>query len=431
MKILILTYEFPPNTAVGAFRTWSWYKYLGEENDEITVVTRKWNGVIKSKEDYEKLDEGDVQIEINGKHKIYYVPYAKQTLRDRLRQKGCVFCLLFSKLLTLIQLFTIWLFSFGDEKIMIYKKARKLLKEENYDLIITSGEPFILFKYAFDLSKEFQVPYILDYRDAWHSSERHQFRKSYLYKLNFKFQRFFEKKYLLNSLFFITVSDLLKQQIVDDFRYSKGVVIRNGVDLQVINNSLKSDKYDGKFVISYSGTIYDRHDFCLFTNGLEQILSEGYQDLLILFIGVQLRPSKHSKKIFDLKRLYPNQIEVLDSMPQSELFSILKASQILLKFTVTETSPDAQSGKMYDYFAVKKPILHVIGGEAKDRSMFPNAKIEHFVRSQQEVRIKIEELYKIWKMNGDLTTEISDENIDSISRAGNAKILRNIIDERL
>jgi hypothetical protein len=27
--------------------------------------------------------------------------------------------------------------------------------------------------------------------------------------------------------------------------------------------------------------------------------------------------------------------------------------------------------------------------------MFPNAKIEHFVRSQQEVRIKIEELYKI------------------------------------
>jgi hypothetical protein len=63
--------------------------------------------------------------------------------------------------------------------------------------------------------------------------------------------------------------------------------------------------------------------------------------------------------------------------------------------------------------------------------MFPNAKIEHFVRSQQEVRIKIEELYKIWKMNGDLTTEISDENIDSISRAGNAKILRNIIDERL
>jgi hypothetical protein len=42
------------------------------------------------------------------------------------------------------------LFSFGDEKIMIYKKARKLLKEENYDLIITSGEPFILFKIMID-----------------------------------------------------------------------------------------------------------------------------------------------------------------------------------------------------------------------------------------------------------------------------------------
>ena len=42
-KVLLLAYDFPPYTAIGAARPNSWYKHLHENGIYPTVVTRHWD----------------------------------------------------------------------------------------------------------------------------------------------------------------------------------------------------------------------------------------------------------------------------------------------------------------------------------------------------------------------------------------------------
>ena len=54
-----------------------------------------------------------------------------------------------------------------DVKREIYLKAKELCRKKSFDLILVTGEPFILFKYGHKISKEFGIPWIADYRDVW------------------------------------------------------------------------------------------------------------------------------------------------------------------------------------------------------------------------------------------------------------------------
>ena len=52
-------------------------------------------------------------------------------------------------------------------KIELYRAAKKYLTQNDVDAIIATGDPFILFKYASQLSEKYSIPWIADYRDTW------------------------------------------------------------------------------------------------------------------------------------------------------------------------------------------------------------------------------------------------------------------------
>jgi glycosyltransferase involved in cell wall biosynthesis len=423
MKILIITYEFPPNVAVGAFRPYSWYKYLGDTNDEITVVTRKWSGTVTNASDYSKTDVGDCSLVENGKNRIFYVPYKKATYRDKLIKKKGKIIGKVRQLLTFIQLFTIWNFGLGDEKKFIYKFSKELLKKEKFDLIIATGEPFILFKYAFDLSSKYKIPYILDYRDAWFSGERHKMNKSKIASIIRNFQFRFEKKYIENALCFTSVSDLLTNDIANDFPNSKKIIVKNGVDLEVISNVKEYPDVVNDFIISYTGTIYNGHNVSIFLAAFLKLMKKN-PNVKLKFIGISLRPSKHFEQIRMLAGEYPSNIEIIQSLPQNEVFRWMKSSQILLKFSMRTTSMTAQSVKMYEYFAFQKPVLHILSENAEENNLLREKKVQFFAKTESEIEDILLSMYNKWSENGSLKTHVKDDDLKEFSRKEIAKKFR-------
>lgn len=430
MKILILAYEFPPNVSVGAYRAASFLKYLGTEQDELTVVTRKWSTTIQTAVDYSKVDDlGVVEEYCSEKQRIIYVPYRAQTLRDKLVGKPNFILSLIRKVISLTQLFSIWNTGLGDEKRFLFNHASKLMLKEKYDLVIATGEPFVLFKYAYLLNKKFNVPYILDYRDAWYSGERHKMNKSKVAAFVRNFQKRYEQKYLSKALLFSTVSEVLYEDIKRDFPFSSGIIIKNGVDLSALESIETFPMSEHLFTICYAGTVYDGHNVVLFLNALEKLFSIDADCVKVKFVGISLRPSKHMKLIEDFCKRFPLNAEILPPQPQNEVFRWLKSSQVLLKFSMRTTSKTAQSGKMYEYFAFKKPILHILNENAEQNDLLINKRVQFFAKTQQEVDDALMSLYHSWLPGSFLKTEVDDSDLEVFSRKGLAQNFRREIDK--
>lgn len=427
MKILILAYETPPNITVGSFRPYAWYKYLGSENLHVTLITRKWRKNANAN-NYGLSDPEGIETIIGEKNTLIRVPYTKPILRDKIHAKEnkSNLQLLFQKFLTLLQTLTIWFLPLLDDKRFLYDAAWKILSKEKFDLIIATGEPYILFKYAYDLSLEFNIPYALDYRDAWFSNERNKVEKNIILKLLNSYRKIFEKKYLKYSDFFITVSSQLKEDIEKDFPFSRGFIIKNGVDCEKLR-AVKPKKSNDKFTITYAGHLYKQHNLDAFLKSIEKFITEISDNILVKFIGITFRACPHIKLINSFLNKYPQNIKILDPIPQEEVFSYLKASSCLLKFTWQKNSSNAQSGKMYEYLCLKKPILHILSCNANENQLLKNYEVQYYANNEAEIYNQLNKLYNLWLVNHDLTIDIDNNDINQFCVEENTKKLNQLI----
>ena len=85
----------------------------------------------------------------------------------------------------------------------IYLKAKELCRKKSFDLILVTGEPFILFKYGHKISKEFGIPWIADYRDVWTTLK---FQNTIQWIINRTIFRYFESKYISNAQLITTAA---------------------------------------------------------------------------------------------------------------------------------------------------------------------------------------------------------------------------------
>ncbi|MFQ3579049.1 MAG: hypothetical protein SNJ71_02780, partial [Bacteroidales bacterium] len=180
-KVLILAYDFPPYVSVGGLRPFAWYKYLKSYDIYPIVVTRQWNNLHGNNLDYIIPSQSkDVIIENTEYGTIIKTPY-KPTLSNSLLLKyGEKKAKFIRKLITgYFEIFQ-WFFLHVGSKKNIYIYAKQYLKNNKVDVIIATGEPFILFKYASTLSRLYSIPWIADYRDPWSSGL--EYSKNYFLK---------------------------------------------------------------------------------------------------------------------------------------------------------------------------------------------------------------------------------------------------------
>lgn len=266
-KIIILAYDFPPVSSVGAQRPYSWFKYFKKQGLYPIVITRNW-----------EKESNKIEHENNQLGEIYYSPY-KVNLRDTIsikygKRKFILIRKFLSTAITITQYFTKIL----DSKYTIFKTAEDVIKTSKIDYILATGEPFILFKYAHILSKKYNIPWFADYRDDWIFNHT-RINKGFIEKVFRKYEAFFEKKYLSNVKGIISVSNYLVKNISYRVNSKNYINIENGVDLDYIYNGSQILNQNN-FNIVYTGILYDCSYIEIFFKGFSKFISAVKKKIL-------------------------------------------------------------------------------------------------------------------------------------------------------
>jgi hypothetical protein len=361
MKVLILAYDFPPLISIGGQRPYSWYKYLPANGIEVTVVTRKWSEAINSPMDYVKPSGGNnTEVEKSEYGTIYRTVFNpnfrdKILLRYGLNRFGII-----RKLISYLLGYLEFLFLSFDAKRNIYSEARKFLATNDVDVIVATGEPFILFKYASLLSREYNIPWIADYRDGW-TNNQGGYKSSFLFRLQTSFYKILEQKYLASASLVTTPA----QEYATELK--KILPLKN---IQVCYNGYDNDAFDGtqlpgpsleKFTIAYAGTIYPFQKLEIFLDGVWGfLLNRDLDDFKIVFYGA-LYNEDLKKRILLYKPELEKYIEFTPRIPYKKVIEEMSKAQILL--LLSAKNANWLTTKLFDYLALKRTILLVENDE--------------------------------------------------------------------
>ena len=105
-----------------------------------------------------------------------------------------------------------------DQHKGLYREAYDYL-EKNKDVktIITTGEPFVLFKHGYRLKQKFELKWIADYRDGWYLNHVSLLQKGMIIKLMRKWEYLIEKRICRQADMIVTVDPQMAGRL-GDFR---------------------------------------------------------------------------------------------------------------------------------------------------------------------------------------------------------------------
>ena len=178
-KVLIITYYWPPGSGPGVQRWLKFCKYLPEFNWEPIVITVK-NG------SYPNTDES-LENDIPKSLKVFKTktlePFAVYNLLRGKKGKSVEVAMAsvqgqpstFAKFSNYVRSnYFIPDARIGWNKYAL-KEAKKVIKKEKPDLVITTGPPHSTHLIGLKLRKEFNIKWLADFRDPWTTIYYNQF----------------------------------------------------------------------------------------------------------------------------------------------------------------------------------------------------------------------------------------------------------------
>lgn len=355
MKVVIITYYWPPAGGSGVQRWLKFVKYFQEFGIEPIVYT-------VDKANYPKEDTTLLK-EIPENVTILKQPIWEPTdvffWKRKNQQKTGVSNASKGGFLSFIR----GNFFIPDPKVFWVNKSVRFLQnyivENKIEAIISTGPPHSMHLIAQKLRFNNSLKWIADFRDPW---------TNLYYNEDFKQRNFAKNKnkkletaVLKNADCILTVSNVLKKEFE---KTAKNVaVIPNGFDVETF--AVKSLKLDDEFSISYIGLLPKQSNpKVLFKvlNALCKNNSSFSGDLKINFIG---DISEEVKKEISANNLM-EKVAFKGYVSHQEAIEYQKKSQVLLLLIPNvKESKGILTGKLFEYMTAKRPIL-AIGPEQGD-----------------------------------------------------------------
>lgn len=358
-KALILAYDFPPFNSIGGQRPYAWLKYFREFGLDPIVVTRHWDREIKGPDDCNLPSfKTNITEETSSFGKVIRAPFYP-SLRDQLISRNDIPSVLLRKTLSVWQLLTEHYLPSSDNKRPILEAARNYLKKNEVDIIIACGEPFVLFRYASELSKEFSTPWVGDYRDGWSTNYRWDDAKFYGL-IQKSVQQSVEKRVVASAKLLTTAAPSFSKRL-------STLTGRKFEEIPVVYNGYFEEKFTGlekiplkqKFSISHAGTLYYFQRVETFLNGLNLFLDKNPSaEITVTFYGLNFYPSQINRIKAAAGKA---NVSFVDKLSHEDMLIALASSQIQLLLATPEKHQIY--AKIFDYLATGRPILMVENDE--------------------------------------------------------------------
>ncbi len=360
-KILILAYDYPPYVSVGGLRPYSWFKYMHEFGIFPVVVTRQWNNRHGNHLDYiAQSDSAETIIEESDTGIIIRTPYIPNISNRLLLKYGESRFSIFRKSISALFEYGQFPFLIGP-KVNLYFEADKYLKKNKVDVIIATGDPFILFKYASILSRKYNIPWIADYRDPW-SQDKSRLRSG----VPQIWDAFFEKKYMSNVSAITTVTDFFQRQISTLLPDKPFYIVPNGYNQEALEKVKGIEQSKEKLKVAVVGTIYEWHpieSFLRVSSNFVSKLSEPVK-FEINFYGTNIESKIRNLIETKYQNLKPV-VNMIPKIPNEQLLKKLAANNIFLLFN----QYSCMGTKIYEYLALKRQIIFCYDNDQEAREL--------------------------------------------------------------
>lgn len=405
MKVLIITYYWPPAGGSGVQRWLKFVKYL--QNFAIEPIVYTVDNANYPKEDASLVNEVPKGVTII-KQSIWE-PTDLLFWKKKNQQKKDVSNSTNSGFLSFIR----GNFFIPDPKIFWVKPSVKFLnqflKENPVDVVISTGPPHSMHLIAKKISQKNNIKWLADFRDPW---------SDLYYNKEFNQLSFAKKRNIAleNSVFksadcLLTVSKTLKKEFTN--KTKRVEVITNGFDDEVATKNIV--RLDKKFTISYIGLLPKQSNPKLLFAVLQKLCLEDAvfkNDLQLNFIG---DISDEVKKEIEFNNLIDN-TQFKGYVSHREAIVCQKKAQVLLLLIPNvKKSEGILTGKLFEYLTAKRPIL-ALGPEKADLSEIlenTNAGVVVGFNNEAQLTSEIKRLYQQYK-EGSL--QVNSKNVEQYHR---------------
>jgi glycosyltransferase involved in cell wall biosynthesis len=416
LKVLIITYYWPPAGGSGVQRWLKFVKYL--QNFGIEPVVYTVDDVRYPKEDDSLSKEIPKGITILKQPiweptDLFFWKKKKQKKKDISNSTN-------SGVLSFIR----GNFFIPDPKVFWVRPSVKFLenylKENKVDVLISTGPPHSMHLIAHQLQQKTNIKWLADFRDPW---------SNLYYNKEFKQSQFaiirnkkLENTILKNADCVLTVSNSLKNEF--EKQAKRVEVITNGFDSEVlVSNAITLDK---RFSISYIGLLPKQSNPKLFFSALQKICIENAdfkKDLKLNFIG-------------DISDEVKNEIQINNLSENTEFFGYVshkkaieyqqKTQVLLLLIPNIANAQGILTGKLFEYLTTNRPIF-AISPDNKDLEEIlvqTNTGFMLDYKNELKIREAIEAMYHRYKKG---FLGVDAKNIDKYHRKQLTKELAIII----
>ncbi len=420
MKILLIAYYYPPLGGPASIRLGKSVKYLRSFGVEVDVLTV--NNIVYHSYDYDLMEEckPDDIVKVNS-CELLSLLYSIVKLRSLFFKSNKIKCSnrSYFSLSAPFRSFLKGILPVDDKigwLLPALRRAKKMVKIKQYNLIIASVAPHTSALIAYYLSKKSKIPLLLDFRDHWSLNPYNH----YLTPLHRKTSYYFEKKAVYQSSLMTFVGNKMREEMLakyPKFEREKTEVIYNGYD-EADFTSVKTKEED-KIVILYTGSLYQQRSPENFLNALCEIKNTLSPKLRVRFIG-----NYHPEmlKLLENKNL-SGIVELVPQISHKESVVQMLRSDILLLLIPSDDGQSVITSKIFEYIRSGKKII----------AMIPeNSEAAELLKSYEQVYIcnpdNIEEIkYKILQAIASGSKKIKHFDMSKYSRESQSRKLLQFI----
>ena len=362
MKVLIITYYWPPAGGPGVQRWLKFVKYFPDFGIEPIVY-------IPENPTYPLIDNGLLQ-EVNPATTIIkkriIEPYAWASAFSKGSTKKISSGIIPNKKKqTFLQQAMLWVrgnMFIPDARVLWVKPSveylSKYIQENNIDTVITTGPPHSLHLIGLRLKEQINIKWIADFRDPWTTIGYHKELK--LSVSSTQKHKDMEKQVLTTADKVIVTSPTTKKEF-EALTTQSITVITNGYDVEKI----EKQPLDEKFTIAHIGSFLSERNPRILWKALKELVKEN----------------TNFKAAFELKLIGAVSQEVLDAIEEFKLNNYVnnlgyvshseaivqqRKSQVLLLVEIdSEDTKCIIPGKLFEYMVSERPIL-AIGPDGAD-----------------------------------------------------------------
>lgn len=390
LRVLIVSYYFPPMGLSGVQRTAKLVKYLPENGVDVSVLTVRPGAYFAFDHTLvSELDRPGISIHRTGSLDPTRL-FGKQKKTIALPAEGPRGVL--SRL-------SQWLFQ-PDNKIGWYpfavRTGRRILSRLPHDVVFASAPPYTGLLVARQLSAEFKLPLVVDYRDDWVGNPRHTYPTQWHAGL----AKRLEGRVLEAASEIHVINRVIRDAILQRHRIDSECIciVPQGFDPDDFMSETHPTGTASRCTFLYTGIFYDAQKPDIFLDAFAAAVAadpDFRREARAHFMGLvpDYMPSLVARHELNGHVIIHGYVSHTDTVRAQQ-----SADVLWLTIGDRPGSEGISTGKLYEYMGAERPILGLVPvGVARDDIASYGAGFLAHPDHTSEVTMRLLELFHLWK----------------------------------